>query len=301
MSETTEKKDNTSKILIALLTVSILANVGLMFMLFDEKSKTEQLTGENTEITLEKENLTDELNDMLAQYDTLSSTNDTLNAQLADERAKVEKLIQQVKNGNWTIYKLKKEAESLRKIMKGFVHTIDSLNTANIELMAENQNIKGELGKEREKATQLESEKSKLAAKVKIGERLQAVFIESYGQKVKNNNIHKRTDRARAVEKIKTCVTIGENDLAKPGKKDVYVRIIAPSGKVLTLTEDKSNMFEFDGIRGLYSVKKQITYENKEVDVCLYWEVKAEAEPGKYIVYAYADQHEIGTTEFVLD
>ena len=301
MSETTEKKDNTSKILIALLTVSILANVGLMFMLFDEKSKTEQLTGENTEITLEKENLTDELNDMLAQYDTLSSTNDTLNAQLADERAKVEKLIQQVKNGNWTIYKLKKEAESLRKIMKGFVHTIDSLNTANIELMAENQNIKGELGKEREKATQLESEKSKLAAKVKIGERLQAVFIESYGQKVKNNNIHKRTDRARAVEKIKTCVTIGENDLAKSGKKDVYVRLIAPSGKVLTLTEDKSNMFEFDGIRGLYSVKKQISYENKEVDVCLYWEVKAEAEPGKYIVYAYADQHEIGTTEFVLD
>ena len=157
------------------------------------------------------------------------------------------------------------------------------------------------MGKEREKATQLESEKSKLAAKVKIGERLQAVFIESYGQKVKNNNIHKRTDRARAVEKIKTCVTIGENDLAKPGKKDVFVRIIAPSGKVLTLTEDKSNMFEFDGIRGLYSVKKQITYENKEVDVCLYWEVKAEAEPGKYIVYAYADQHEIGTTEFVLD
>lgn len=301
MLETTEKKDNTSKILIALLTVSILANVGLMFMLFDEKSKTEQLTGENTEITLEKENLTDELNDMLAQYDTLSSTNDTLNAQLADERAKVEKLIQQVKNGNWTIYKLKKEAESLRKIMKGFVHTIDSLNTANIELMAENQNIKGELGKEREKATQLESEKSKLAAKVKIGERLQAVFIESYGQKVKNNNIHKRTDRARAVEKIKTCVTIGENDLAKSGKKDVYVRLIAPSGKVLTLTEDKSNMFEFDGIRGLYSVKKQISYENKEVDVCLYWEVKAEAEPGKYIVYAYADQHEIGTTEFVLD
>ncbi len=301
MSDIPEKNNTSQKVIIGLLTFSIVANVILMFMLFDEKSKTNQLTGQNTEITEEKENLTVELNDMLAQYDTLSSTNDTLNEKLASERARVEELIQKVKSGNWTIYKLKKETESLRKIMKGFVHTIDSLNTANIELMTENQSIKGELGKEREKASQLESEKSKLAEKVKIGEQLQAVSIESFGQKVKYNNLHKQTDKARSVEKIKTCVTVGENDLAKAGKKMVYVRIIGPSGKVLTMSEDQSNMFEFDGVRGLYSVKKEITYENKEIDVCLYWDVKTEAEPGKYVVYAYADQHEIGTTEFVLD
>lgn len=300
MSEEGVKQDKSQKLLIALLAVSILANGVLMFMLFDEKGKNQMLSGENTEITQERNDLELELNDMLAQYDSLSSDNDTLNEKLAEERARVEELIQKVKNGNWTIYKLKKETESLRKIMKGFVHTIDSLNTANIELMAENQNIKGELGKEREKASQLETEKSKLAEKVKIGERLQAIFIESYGQKVKSNNIHKRTDRAKAVEKIKTCVTIGENDLANAGKKNVYVRIIAPSGKVLTLSEDKDNMFEYDGVRGLYSVKKEITYENSEIDVCLYWDVKNTVGPGKYIVYSYADGHEIGNTEFVL-
>ncbi len=301
MTETSEKQERSNKVLIAILTLSILANVGLMIMLFDEKGKNEQLTGENVEITTEKNELELELNDMLLQYDSLSSDNDTLNAQLLSERARVEELIQKVKSGNWTIYKLKKETESLRKIMKGFVHTIDSLNTANIELMAENKNIKGELGKERDKSNLLESEKSKLAEKVKIGEKLQAVFIESYGQKVKNNNIHKRTERAKAVEKIKTCITVGENDLAKAGKKMVYVRIIGPSGKVLTLSEDKANMFEFDGIRGLYSVKKEINYENKEIDVCLYWDVKTEVTSGKYIVYAYADNHEVGITEFILD
>jgi len=301
MSEVAEKQDKSNKILIALLTLSILANAGLMFMLFDEKGKTEMLMGENSEITVEKNDLELELNDMLVQYDSLSSDNDTLNAQLADERTRVEEMIQKVKSGNWTIYKLKKETESLRKIMKGFVHTIDSLNTANIELMAENKNIKGELGKERDKSTLLESEKTKLAEKVKIGERLQAVFIESYGQKVKNNNIHKRTEKAKSVEKIKTCVTIGENDLAKAGKKIVYARIIGPSGKVLTLSEDKANMFEFDGVRGLYSVKKEINYENKEIDICLYWDVKTTVTSGKYVVYTYADNHEIGSTEFILD
>lgn len=292
--------DNTQKVVIGLLTLSIIVNVVLGFMLFDEKNKTTDLQGQNIEISDEKKKIEFELEEMLLQYDSLSTDNDTLMAQLNGERARVEELMQQVKNGNWTIYKLKKETESLRKIMKGFVHTIDSLNTANIELMAENKEIKGELGKERNRANQLTSEKSKLEEKVKIGERLQAVSIESYGQRVKNNNVHKRTEKAKSVDKIKTCFTIGENDLTKPGKKWVYVRVISPSGKVLTLSENQDNMFEFDGVRGLYSVKKSVLYENKELDVCTYWDVKDVLKPGKYVVYAYVDNHEIGSTEFSL-
>ena len=67
MSDIPEKNNTSQKVIIGLLTFSIVANVILMFMLFDEKSKTNQLTGQNTEITEEKENLTVELNDMLAQ------------------------------------------------------------------------------------------------------------------------------------------------------------------------------------------------------------------------------------------
>ena len=135
---------------------------------------------------------------------------------------------------------------------------------------------------------------------MKIGQKLQAVFIEAYGQLVKGNTVHKRTDKAKKTDKIKCCFTIGANELTKPGNKDVFLRIIDPSGKVLTPKEDKANMFEFDGVRGLYSVKKEVMYENKDVDVCMYWEVLEELSSGKYIVYAYTDGHEIGVTEFTL-
>ena len=114
---------------------------------------------------------------MLAQYDSLETSNDTLNVQLSEERAKVEELIARVKSGNWTIYKLKKETESLRKIMKGFVITIDSLNTVNQVLMGENQEIKGELGKERDRASQLKTDKDKLSKKVEIGERNRLTYL----------------------------------------------------------------------------------------------------------------------------
>ena len=42
---------------------------------------------------------------------------------------KVEKLDKKSKKDWRQIYKLKKEAETLRGIMKGYIHTIDSLNT----------------------------------------------------------------------------------------------------------------------------------------------------------------------------
>ena len=184
--------------------------------------------------------------------------------------------------------------------MKGFVITIDSLNTANQVLMGENQEIKSELGKERDRASQLKTDKDKLSKKVEIGERMSTVFIEAYAQRVKSNTIHKRTEKASRTDKIKCCFTIASNELTKSGKKDVFIRVIAPNGKVLTLKDDQKNMFEFDGVRGLYSVKKEIIYENKDVDVCLYWLVKKELGAGKYIVYAYADGHEIGVIEFSL-
>jgi len=287
-------------LIIALLALSIVVNGVLGFMIMQKNDNIEQLAGTNEEITEEKDELEGELFDMLAQYDSLETSNDTLNVQLSEERAKVEELIAKVKSGNWTIYKLKKETESLRKIMKGFVVTIDSLNTANQVLIGENQEIKSELGKERDRSSQLESAKDKLSKKVEIGERLSAVFMEAYAQRVKSNTIHKRTEKASRTDKIKGCFTIGVNELTKPGKKNVYLRVIGPDGKVLTLKNNEDNMFEFDGVRGLYSVKKEVIYENEELDVCMYWVVQNELKPGKYIVYAYADNHEIGVTEFAL-
>ena len=295
-----QSSNKSTAIILVVLILSVLGNGFLGYMLMQEKKTVTELRGENVEIEGERDELELELEDMLAQYNNLETENDSMSVEMEAEKAKIEELMAKVKSSNWTIYKLKKETESLRTIMKGFVHTIDSLNTANIELQAENQNIKGELGAERTKSERLSSEKNQLEGKVKIGQKLQAVFIESYAQLVKGNTIHKRTEKAKKADKIKCCFTIGANELAKSGKKNVYLRVIGPSGSVLTLKEDKANMFEFDGVRGLYSVKKEVMYENTDLDVCLYWVVEEELTAGKYIVYAYAEDHEIGVTEFTL-
>jgi regulator of replication initiation timing len=295
-----EKSNVKQQLIFVIAIASIIGNIVLAWLLTQKQTEYVTEVQKVEELSDDKVRLEFELKEMLAQYDSLQTNNDSIMTVLADEKSRVEDLLKKLKNNSWTIAKLKKETETLRKIMKGFVQTIDSLNTANLELKAENQQIRGELGQERDKAKSLSEEKQQLAEKVKIGEKLQAVYIEAYAQIVKSNTVHKKTDRARRAEKIKCCFTLNTNELTKHGNKNTYIRIIAPSGKVLTDKEDRSNMFEFDGVRGLYSVKKEINYEGKNLDVCLDWDVNTELEVGKYVVYAYCEDYEVGATEFVL-
>ena len=233
-----------------------------------------------------------ELNEMLVKYDTLSAGNVRLSDELMDQREKVEKLLADAKNKNWTIHKLKKETATLREIMKEYVHTIDSLNTLNINLRVENKEVRHELNDQRSAYSDLEKVREGLEDKVAVGSRLQTNSIMALAQRVKSNGVHRETMKADKTDKIKCCFTLALNHITKPGKKNVFLRIISPTAQVLS--EGPENRFKFSGMEGEYSVKKQIDYQNTEQDVCMYWKVTDALPPGKYIIEVYADDADIG-------
>lgn len=208
------------------------------------------------DVATERDNVKAELEEMLAQYDNLKTTNGQINAELEAEKAKIEELLKNIKSKDWTIHKLKKETETLRKIMKGFVVQIDSLNTVNKELRAEKEVVQGELKSERDKTENLTKEKENLTNKVTIASYLKTVGLKSYGVKVKGDNTGKENDRAKRIEKIRTEFTVLKNEITPPGDKWIYIRILAPDGKVLSEKTDDSNKFEFNGVKGLYTSKK---------------------------------------------
>ncbi|NCG29428.1 MAG: chromosome segregation protein SMC, partial [Bacteroidetes bacterium] len=86
----------------------------------------------------------------------------------------------------------------------------------------------------------------------------------------------------------------------KPGKVDVFLRIIGPDGEVLAFDQTQDYMFTYDGKEGLYSRKEEIVYENDEVDLCYYWDLLKEAKAGKYLIEVYAQDYLMGTTKFEL-
>lgn len=305
-AQTSEREKKQGKaIYIALIILLAVACGVLSWLLVRERSRVQTILVEVADINAEKDDLDVELKDLMDDYSNLKTDNQEIQAKLEEKKQRIQELMVEAekhKNDAWVIYKLKKEASTLRKIMKGYVHTIDSLNTLNIQLRTEKEQINTELLAEKEKTSSLEKEKTNLKEKVKIGARLEAQNIYAVAQYVKSNGIHKKTTKAKKADKLKSCFTVSANQLAETGAKDVYLRIIDPAGKVLCLNEDESNMFDFNGVKGLYSVKKQIIYDGIELDVCLYWDVLKDHPliPGDYIVAAYADGMEIGKVTITL-
>lgn len=256
---------------------------------------------QNTE--QQKELVVGQLADLQSEFSDLETDNEDLQAEIDSHRVHIEELMKEAerhKDDAYIIYKLKKEAASLREIMKGYLQTIDSLNTLNITLREEKGQVERALSSEKKRSTNLESEKADLAEKVKIGSRLEALEMVSIAQRVKSNGVHRPTAKAIKAEKIKTCFTIGRNDVVDPGQKLVYLRIQTPAGKILALSEDEKNLFDYEGVRGLYSLKKVVDYQNQELPLCMYWEVNSILPAGKYEVKAYIDGMLIGTSSFEL-
>jgi peptidoglycan hydrolase CwlO-like protein len=298
--ENSQAKPVVLYVLIALLV--LISGIGIFLVNENNKLKTALADCDVSYATAEDEKVEvmNNLQDMASEYDSLMTDNDSINSELFSQKEKVDKLMSDAKKYNWSIYKLKKEASTLREIMKGYVRTIDSLNTENVELRAENLNVKDELGVKQNENSKLKESNSELEDKVRLGAKLAAINLTVYAQRVKRNNVHKESTRASTAEKIKTCFTIDDNEVTEPGKKMVYLRIMTPEGTVLAERSDNSNTFDLNGSRVLYSVKKEVNYENKELDLCMYWDVLDMLTPGEYYVKAYIAGDEIGSSTMIL-
>ncbi len=253
-----------------------------------------------TEVSSDRDQVKSELEDMLAQYEDMETNNNELNAELEAQKAQIEKLLKEAKGKNWSIYKLRKETETLRTIMKGYVVQIDSLNQANGILKEENTAVKSELTNEKTKSQNLTEQNEDLTDLVTIASHLKTSGLKSYGVRVKSNNTGKETDRAKKTDKIRTEFTILKNKITVPGKKWIYVRVLTPDGKVLSEKTDDSNKFDFNGVRGLYSSKKQINYQNQQTNLTIDWKKTSDFPVGEYNIEVYADGVDIGKTKFTL-
>jgi hypothetical protein len=157
--------------------------------------------------------------------------------------------LDQVKRGKYDLSKAKKEAETLRKIMKGYVATIDSLNQANQALMARTWALPRSLGEVKGQKDALSTEKAALEGKIAKGAILHTTTINAGALFMRNNGKQVETDRAKKAEMVKCCFTLGQNSVTDSGDKTMYMRVISPDGSVLPAS-DPNNRFKFNGVEG---------------------------------------------------
>ncbi|MCB0793576.1 MAG: hypothetical protein KDB88_02465 [Flavobacteriales bacterium] len=285
--------------LLALVVLLLISNVVMLYLLTQSKRQNESTQAEVEQVSSEKENVTRMLEDMLAQYDTLDTENEQLRTEMDAQREQIEDLLAQVKRGKTDLFKAKKEAETLRKIMKGYVVTIDSLNQANQLLTAENLTIRQELGEVQGEKEALQTMSEEQRALIREGSILTTTSISAGALFLRNNGKQVDTQRASKAEMVKCCFTLGENRVTKAGDKTLYMRIISPDGKVLPASES-NNRFQFEGVEGEFSSKRELNYQNQPVDVCIFWNASGSMSTGQYIVEIYEAGEKVARTTFDL-
>ena len=151
------------------------------------------------------------------------------------------------------------------------------------------------------KNSSLSAKNSELSEKVQSGSSLKAYEIIAFGLKIKSKGLEIQTPKAKKIEKIKTCFVISENAIAQKGKKTIYLRISDPDGVILTKGTDDSYAFKHEGKMIIFSVKQDIVYDNKALDICMYWDKTKAFKKGSYNVDIYVDGKLIGNTVFILE
>ncbi|PSK84531.1 MULTISPECIES: hypothetical protein [Prolixibacter] len=290
--ENKSSADKRNNIIVIVLAV-LLVVVGVLF--FFQRRNNQQMV---QQLNVEKDSIQAELSRMVVSYDSLHTENDTLSTHIDMARTRVQNLlteIEQLKKASYSqISNYRDEVNTLRGIMRNYIVQIDSLNTRNKILMAENKQVKQQYTEVQTQNKQLEEQKKKLQQKVSLAAQLDALNLTATGINRKGND----TPKSRKIEKIKVSFTLSKNVTAKRGSKNIYVRIQRPDQ--LLLVKSKDNVFKFEDLKIPYSAMRTVEYEGAQLPVNIYWDNTDEPQlmDGTYTVDVFADGFNIGTTTF---
>ena len=231
-------------------------------------------------------------------YANLSSANDTLNAELRLEKEKVAQLIERVKkteaSNKAKLLKYERELGTLRSIMRGYIKQIDSLNTLNTELREAAAVAKREAKKSKTQYENLKSTTEELGKQVELGQ-----VVKGRGMTVIGiNGSGKETDRSSRVAKLKACINLVANSIAKRGPRIVYLRVKGPDG--ILMTQNPMQMFKVAGEEMIYSASREVDYQGAEVEICIYFDYAQPFTKGVYSVEAYTTEGKLGSADLLL-
>lgn len=279
-------------ILIALMVIMVGVIGFLVYTLMTEREETEEMR-----ITLEmqKDNLTNELNELYSAYDSLQTNNDSMNVLIEERQDQIRNLLAIRASNAKKIQMYEEQVSSLREVLKSYIVQVDSLNQANLRLQAENRAAQDQIHQATRANQQLERNIKNLEETVEKASVVKALFVQA--EPIEDNgNVARRLKR---VDKIKVSFALAENPVADQGLKRIYIRISNPSMR--TMTKSLSNVFEFNGEQMPYSAFRDVEYEGTQLDVAIYYDAdESEITEGTYYVDVFMDGETIGTTSFSL-
>jgi len=278
--------------------------IGLIILLMQTRTNLKSLLAEKEQQRFE---LQQELDSVLVEHAKVKTEYGQLSDSLFVKDSVIQANALEIKrllDTEWEYYKVKKKLAQLQLVAQGYVMQMDSLYRVNASLSEENVAIKKDLKDLKKEKEQMANDAKVLTGKVEIAAILRAINMEAAGIRMRSGGEKEvTTDKVQRVDQVRVCFTIGENEIATPGKKDIYIRIARPDQEILVKSKLDEYSFEYQGEQLQYSMMQSIDYANKAVDLCIYWKKEfsnQEMKAGLYHVDIFCENSIIGHTTFTL-
>ena len=241
-------------------------------------------------LVVERVNVEKELSDTkieLEKYRGISANLDSLlneaQAKIDEQAKKIRGLGAQSKNMKDLNEKMKQQLADLQMLRDEYLGRIDSLLMANKQL----QNEKEEL------TSNVASLSKNLESTVATASVLKAEYIKASTFKRRDNGKYVETALAKRTHKMDICFDVLDNKIAKPGSRNVYVRITEPGGKPVGNRATGSGTFKTTaGEEIMYAATTTIDYKGIKISkVCMSYEEKEDKmfAAGTYMIEVYID------------
>ena len=245
---------------------------------------------------LDKKEMENEYREFSNQYSEMMTkiNNDSIIAQLTQEQLRTQQLLkelQQTKSHDAAEITRLKELAQVRAVLREYVIQIDSLNRQNERLTAENARINSALEESARQNEALTSEKASLTEKVAIAAQLDATNIRF----MPLNKKGKEEKKVSKAKQLRVDFSISRNVTAQSGMKTLYVRIITPTGSVLS-----AGTIPYENKHIQYSIKKSIEYNGEATPVTMFWNIHEVHSAGTYQVAIFCDGQMIGSKSFAV-
>lgn len=299
-TQTPKKNSNVIYFLIVVVLALLVTDV----YLYLQKNKSDtRIIYQNDE----KSRLQNELDSLEAQIEqvnsgktrmsaTMQATNDSL-------KVKIRVLRSELAKGKLTqaeLSKAQEDVKQLRYFVTKYTADIEELKKQNTSLTTERDTLKTNLATVNEKATTLEKQNQELNTKVQAASALKIGAASVTAYKVKSSGKESDVTRAGSAKKIRINFTVASNPVAEKGTHDVYLRIIDPTGNLITTNE--TGTFNADSQDLQYTYKTAIEYKDDGAPFMIDW-VSPTTPPfqkGTYTVILYSDGYTMGRVNFTL-
>ena len=310
MENNPQKSKTNGALLAALIIMTGLAGVS-SYLYFDQKK-----VSENQEVTISER--VEELSTTRVKLDSISTALDAKIAEvqkLGGDVSDLEKMRTQLeedkaslKRGNRvSLAKYEAKIKQYEAFLMEKDTLIASLQRENVTLASnvkvldeENSGLKTERQKLADSVTTVVSKNEELSNKVTRAAALKAQNVKVLAVNSKGKIKEDDSYKARRLDKIKLMYRLLDNPLTKEEPKEVFVRVLDPSGAVVSDMANGSGTFMVDGNETIYTTKQTVNYENSGQNVELLYTRGIPYKPGKYTIELYSEGFRIGQGEFAV-